>query len=121
MRQMQPEVGRRKWRRDAEHLTDPDPHEHGDERDGQPLVTHQAEHQRRDRHSEPDLRLDEPDPERSQRQPKTELQARCDAARQGACEAADDASDAEDQGYRADHETRPGNRCRVHRLDQHRR
>ena len=67
------------------------------------------------------MRLDKPDAEAGKRQPKPELQARRDAARQGACKAAHHACQAEDQEERADDKTGPGNRRRLHRLDQDRR
>jgi len=67
MRQMRAEIGRREWRRDPENLPDANPDEHGDERDRRALVAHQREHQRRNRHPEPDLGFDGPDAERGER------------------------------------------------------
>jgi len=65
---MQSEVRDGEARRDLEHLADPDPDKYRDESDRRPLVSHQTEHQRRDRHAEPNLRFDEPDAEPGERE-----------------------------------------------------
>jgi hypothetical protein len=61
-------------------MTDAYPDEHCYECDRRRLITHQPEHQRGDRHPEPELRLDEPNAESREGQSETELQARRDAA-----------------------------------------
>jgi hypothetical protein len=98
----------------------PIPDQDGDERDWGAPIAHQPEHQRRNRDPEPYLCLDQPDAERGKRQPKTELQSSRDAARQSACEPANHTGQTKDQKKRPDDETRPGNRRRLHRLDQYR-
>ena len=81
---MQTEIGDRERRRDLEYLTDRNADKNRDERDRRALITHKAKHQRRDRHTQPDLRLDKPDAERGEGQPEAELQASSNTARQSA-------------------------------------
>ena len=66
VRKMQPEIQSREWRRDTQKLPDNYADSDGDERDGHALVSHQHEHDGRDRHAKPELPMHQPDAQRAE-------------------------------------------------------
>jgi hypothetical protein len=118
LRQVKPEIQMRKGRRDAENLPGDDADNHGHKGDGRTLVAHQQQHERRNNDAEPKLLFHQVHAKSGKRQPEAKLKAGCYGHGQDTCNAADQAGCTDEQEESADDNSRPGNRARLHRLDQ---